>query len=116
MRFVGMELRKGDTLRRRRHGRTCGETKADALDLPAPPQRRQDLFRGLDIIDGILQGPERRQGGPIRQCGHHAVAVGARVAGDLLAAVDIQQDASRRLRAIVETDDIALGHGVRLLR
>ena len=113
---VGVRLTREQHGQRRavlrgRHGRACGEAEPDRLDRPAASQSSQYVLRRLDIVGGVLQGPGRRQRRAIRDLARHdAVPVGMRVAVELLAALRIEQDAARQLRAVVQPDEVGGGH------
>jgi hypothetical protein len=110
VRIARVELRQGNTLSGRGHGRTCGETQTDGLNGSPTRKLAQDRLGSFDIVGRVLQSPERRQHLAVRQPGHDTMAVGVGMAGYLLTASSIQKDPARRFCPVIEPDDKTAAH------
>src|SRR6476469_3010304 len=110
MRFVGSHLRQGASVRQRRKRRASSEIDTDPEDLaPLADSLQYDLCR-FDIVRSVLEGEaEGWKRSPIgERPSHDSMSVWMNMIGNLLRRSCVDQDAARRFRAVIQTDQVPI--------
>ena len=107
VRVARQDRREGRAVGLARQGRTGGEAQPDAEDRAPTSEAAEDDLRRLRVVRRHLQrpaAPERLAAGERRR--HDAVPVFVRQAADDAPVLGVHQYAARRLRSIVQTNQI----------